>query len=80
METLLRDMTVLNLRSRKVALVGNGSWAPVAHKVMENLIGEMKDMELLAEPLVLRSSLKASQMDELLALADAVADNVLSHN
>ena len=77
METLLREMAVLNLRGRKVALVGNGSWAPVAHKEMEKLVGEMKDMELLAEPLVIKSSLKVAQMEELMALADAVANSVL---
>ena len=78
METLLREMAVLNLRERKVALVGNGSWAPVSQTVMKKMIGEMKDMELLAEPLVLRSSLKACQMDGIMTLADAVADSVLS--
>jgi flavorubredoxin len=78
MEALLRDMAALNLQHRKVALVGNGSWAPAAHTVMRKLIGEMKDMELLAPPLVLRSSLKPAQMGELLALADAVGDSVLS--
>jgi flavorubredoxin len=77
METLIREMTVLNLRERKVALVGNGSWAPVSQTVMKKMIGEMKDMELLAEPLVIRSSLKACQMDDVMALADAVADSVL---
>lgn len=77
MEALLRDMTVLNLQNRKVALIGNGSWAPASPAVMENLICEMKDMELLAPPFVLRSSLKASQMEELMALADTVADSVL---
>ena len=78
MHTLLHDMAVLNLRGRKVALVGNGSWAPAAHKVMEEMIGKMKDMTLLAQPLVIRSSLKPSQMDEAMALADAVADSVLA--
>ena len=78
METLLREMAVLNLRERKVALVGNGSWAPVSQTVMTKMIGEMKDMELRAEPLVLRSSLKACQMDGIMTLADAVADSVLS--
>ncbi len=76
MEALLRDMAALNLQSRKVALVGNGSWAPVAHTIMQKLIGGMKGMELLAPPLVINSSLKPSQMDELLALADAVGDSV----
>ncbi len=77
METLLREMAVLNLRGRKVALVGNGTWAPVAHREMQKLLGEMRDMEILTEPLVIKSSLKAAQMDELLALADAVANSVL---
>jgi len=76
MEALLRDMAVLNLQNRKVALVGNGSWAPVAHTIMQKLVGGMKGMELLAPPLVISSSLKPSQMDELLALADAVGDSV----
>lgn len=77
METLLRDMAALNLQNRKVALVGNGSWAPVAHTAMQKMLAEMKAMELLAPPLVIRSALKDSQMEELTALADAVADSVL---
>lgn len=77
MESLLREMAVLNLRNRKVAIVANGSWAPAAHKVMEKLICEMKQMEMLALPLVIKSALKETQMDELNALADAVASSVL---
>lgn len=77
MEALLRDMAVLNLQNRKVALVGNGSWAPASHTVMQKLISEMKGIALLTPPLVIRSSLKPSQMEELTALADAVGDSVL---
>jgi Uncharacterized flavoproteins len=78
MEALLRDMAVLNLQNRKVALVGNGSWGPVSHTIMQKMIGEMKSMELLAPPVVLRSSLKPSQREELLALADTVSESVLA--
>jgi len=77
MEALLRDMAALNLQNRKVALLGNGSWAPSAHTHMEALIREMKNMELVAPPLVIHSSLKPSQTEEVLALADAVSDSVL---
>ena len=77
MESLIRDMAALNLKNRKVALIGNGSWAPAAHTVMQKMIGEMKDMELVAEPFLLRSSLKPDQMEELEMLADAVARSVL---
>jgi len=77
MEALLRDMAALNLQNRKVAILGNGSWAPSAHTHMEALIREMKNMELVAPPLVILSSLKSSQMEELLKLADAVSGSVL---
>ncbi len=77
MEALLRDMAALNLQKRKVALVGNGSWAPASHTVMQKLLSEMKEMELLAQPFVIRSGLKASQLEELSALADTIAESVL---
>jgi len=77
MESLIHDMAALNLKNRKVALIANGSWAPAAHTVMQKLIGEMKDMELLAPPFLLRSALKESQSEELNALAEAVGRSVL---
>jgi len=77
MESLLREMAVLNLRGRKTAIIGNGSWAPAAHTEMEKLLGGMKQMELIAPPFVIKSTLKPSQTDELYALADAVAASVL---
>ncbi len=76
MEALLRDMAVLNLQNRQVAVIGNGSWAPAAHTVMERLICEMKNMELVAPPFVIRSTMKSCQVDELFALADAVSDSL----
>ena len=77
MEALIRDMAALNLKNRKVALIGNGSWAPASHTIMQKMVAEMKDMELVAEPFLLRSSLKPDQMEALLTLADAVGRSVL---
>ncbi len=76
MEALLRDMAVLNLQGRQVALIGNGSWAPASHKVMAELLCSMKNMPLLVPPLVLRSSLREEQLPELAAMADAIAASV----
>jgi len=76
MENLLREMAALNLQNRKAALVGNGSWAPAAHTIMHKLLCEMKGIEFLAPPLVLRSSLKPCQREEMEKLADAVAASV----
>ncbi len=73
MDTFLRDMAHLNLQNRKAAIIGNGTWAPMAHKAIASMLGEMKNMEVVGEPLVLLSSMKASQAGEMEALADALA-------
>lgn len=76
MHALLHDMGVLNLQKRKVAIIGNGSWAPASHTIMQKMLGELKEMEILGEPLVIRSSIKQDQMPELQQLADIIAASV----
>lgn len=76
METLLRDMAALNLQNRQVAVIGNGTWAPAAHTIMQKLLAEMKGMAQMAEPIVMRSALTKDQLDELDALAETIAASV----
>lgn len=76
MATLLHDMHELNLQNRKAAIISNGSWAPMAHKLMQAKLAECKNMELLAEPFVINSCLKPAQMPGLQQLADAIATSV----
>lgn len=73
MDTLIRDMAALNLQNRKAAVIGNGSWAPVAHKLMQGMLGEMKNMEVVGEPLVLLSAMRPDQLPEMATLADQLA-------
>ncbi len=76
MEHLLRDLAHHNLQNRTVALIQNGSWAPASGKLMSQILGEMKQMELLQPPVTLKSALAPGQEDELEALARALADSV----
>ncbi|MFV0412123.1 MAG: FprA family A-type flavoprotein [Oscillospiraceae bacterium] len=77
MYTFIHDMTALNMQNRKVAIIGNGSWAPASHTIMKKMLTEgMKNMELLAEPLLLRSTITRDQLPELEAMADAIASSV----
>ncbi len=76
MDILIRDMAALNLQNRKVAVIGNGSWAPVAHKLILSLLGEMKNIEVIGDPLVLLSSMQAGQLPEMETLADRLAASV----
>lgn len=77
MQTLLEEMARLNMQNRKAALVGNGSWAPSAIERMSELVLSMPHMELLGEPLLIRSSLKEAQLPALAQLIDTVAASVL---
>jgi flavorubredoxin len=59
-------------QKRKVALVENGTWAPSAGKVMKELFGAMKDVEIVGDLVTLRSRMKESDRAALEALADAI--------
>ncbi len=59
-------------QKRKVALVENGTWAPSAGKVMKELFGAMKDVEIVGGLVTLRSRMKDSDLPALEALADAI--------
>ncbi len=77
MEMLLRDMAALGLRGRKVALMGNHSWASAALKSMQEIFAGMKDMETIGTPMDIRSTLKPSREEELDKMAEAIASSVL---
>lgn len=76
MEALLREMEGLNIQKRGISLIGNGSWAPVAVKVMKEHIEKLKNITLIGEPFEIRSALKKDQIPELDRLADAIAASV----
>lgn len=72
METLMHEMSNLGLKKRKVAVIGNHSWASAAVKEMTNLLSVLKDTELVGTPIDVRSSLKPDREEELDVLADAI--------
>ena len=57
---------------RRVAIVENGSWAPSAGKVMREMLGTLKNVEILEPGVTIRSSLKETDIPALEALADAL--------
>ena len=60
--------------ARRVALVENGTWAPLAAKLMRASLESMKSIDILDRTLTIKSSLKESQVPELEALADLLLD------
>ena len=76
METVLLDLAAHNLQNRTVALIENGTWAPVSGKLMRELVEKLKKTQILEPSVTLRSSLKEEQLSALEALADAIAQSL----
>jgi len=65
MDNYLEDMKALSLQNRTIAVLGNGSWAPQATKLISAKIKEMKNMRLLEASVTIKSSLKEAQLEEI---------------
>lgn len=79
MSSLLEDMKALSVQGRTVAVLGNGTWAPMSAKQMEAKIGEMKNMTLLTDNFAVKSALKDSQINEMDELTKKLAKSILGN-
>lgn len=68
MRTFIDHLTERNFQNRKIALVENGSWAPVAAKVMAKALEGSKNIEL-AGTVTIRGTLKEENKRQLAELA-----------
>ncbi len=76
MDELLRDIAAHNLQKRTVAFMENGTWAPVSARQMAAIFAPLKNMTMLEQSVAIRSSLAESQLAEIEALADALAEGI----
>ena len=72
MHDFLYHLQIKNFQRRRFALVENGSWAPSAGKIMTEMIGQMKDCEIVAPVVTIRSRMKEADLPQFEALADAI--------
>ena len=73
MHNFLHHLEMKNFRNRPFALIENGSWAPVAGKLMCDTLGRMKGMTQAAPVLTIRSRMHSADLCGISALADALA-------
>ena len=72
METFLNKLTNKNYQNRKIAIIENGSWAPVAGKQMRAYLEGMKNITLVEPTVTIKSTMSEKNLEELNALADAL--------
>lgn len=76
METVLSELKAHSLQNRTVAIMENGTWAPVAGRQMWEIFAGMKNIELLEEGVTIRSAVKEAQEESLEALAEKIASSL----
>ena len=70
MKTFLAGLSERGYRNRKVALLENGSWAPMANKVMQNTLQSFKNITLAEHSVTMRSALNDETAAQIKALAE----------
>lgn len=73
MEQFLQHLLSKNYQKRKIGFVENGTWAPMAAKVMQGIVGKMKEVEI-CEPVV---TIKSRMNEETRQKLEELAGNIL---
>lgn len=74
-EDFLYHLKIKNYQSRRVALIENGTWAPMAGKKMKEYFEGMKNITLCDTAVTVKSTLNEASAEQLKALADELTDN-----
>ncbi len=72
MYEFLHRLQIKGWQRRKAGLLENGSWAPSAARVMKEMLGSMKDVEIVEPVVTIRSRMKREDFPAMDALADAI--------
>ena len=67
---LLEYLRDRNYQERKVGIIENGSWAPSSGRTMKNILGEMKNIEIVEPMVTIKSRMKDNNVEEMKKLAD----------
>ncbi|MDE6529121.1 MAG: FprA family A-type flavoprotein [Muribaculaceae bacterium] len=69
MHDFIHHLKLKGFRNRRVAIIENGSWAPVAARKMLAMFEGMKDIEIVSPAITIRGQFKTSDREALDALA-----------
>ena len=78
MKEYIHHLTERNFRNRTVALVENGSWAPLAAKIMRGMLSECKNLTFAENTVRILSSLNETSSAQIQALARELCTDYLA--
>ena len=72
MHEFLHHLQLKGYRSRRVAIIENGSWAPSAARAIKAMLEPLKEIEIIEPVVTIRSRMKQSDMPALERLAEQI--------
>ncbi len=78
MREFINHLTERNYSNRTVAMIENGSWAPMAAKVMREMLSKSKNITFTENNVKIMSALNAESKEQLNALADELCREYLA--
>lgn len=72
MEDFLNRLAHKSYQKRTVGLIENGSWAPLAGKVMKGLLEPMKDVKVCENMVTVKSVMKEENIEQMEKLAEEI--------
>lgn len=73
MRTFIEALTERNYQKRTVGFIENGSWAPLAAKVMKSMLEKSKELTFADPVVTVRSAVNVDSEAQIAALADSLA-------
>ena len=70
MKHFILDLTERNYQNRTIGLIENGSWAPMAAKVMKGMFEKSKNMTWLENTVTIKAGFKSENIAQVEAMAD----------
>ena len=79
METFIAHLVERNFQNKKIGLIENGTWAPMAAKVMADKLSGCKNVEIIEPKVRILSSMSEENKAKISALAEAMCLEYKAH-
>ena len=71
-ETFLRRLKHKNYQKRRIAIIENGSWAPMAAKYMKEIVQDLKEIELIEQVITIKTKITDENIEQMKSLAKEI--------
>ncbi len=79
MDTFINHLTERNFQNKKIGLIENGTWAPLAAKIMSDKLANSKNVQILSPVVKILSSMSDENVEQIKSLAATLCEEYKAH-